>query len=75
MKRSAVVHVHLDSRYKKENVPDNGVVAYIIVTEPAVEPFATAVGLQFASSPVVLASQNVPVGILKIEKMKMNVSV
>lgn len=56
--------MHFVSRYKKENLPDNGVVAYIIVTEPAVEPFATAVGLQLASSPVVLASQDVPVGIL-----------
>lgn len=60
-----MVHMHLDSRYKKKkNLPDNGVVAYIIVTEPAVEPFATAVGLQLASSPVVLASQMLSVGIL-----------
>jgi hypothetical protein len=50
--------------YTKEGLPDNGVVACIIVTEPAVEPFPTAVGLQLAASPVVLASQIVSVGIL-----------
>lgn len=38
-------------------VPDDGVIRNVVMAETAVEPFAAAVSLEFAASPVMLASQ------------------